>query len=230
MRKRHTIVGRSSSDVDVADSSRVLNRQSLHHRAARSKKAPTSINATSERKKHSASSLRLASPRNLQTSRNKKKEQRLSSPEQTKCSKKQDKIWTAHEKSLVKLLMEEVIVEQQVNLTEKKWEVISNRLASRHGFTRLKTSIKNYWSRQGRAQTGVDERRNPNPYKLITSVQNPDQRKRARQQIARSLEGKSYEDEISGNLKKSRARRRDKEEAETDDDKGFPPTKRRKNR
>ena len=123
--------------------------------------------------------------------------------------------------------MEEVIVEQQVNLTEKKWEVISNRLASRHGFTRSKTSIKNYWSRQGRAQTGVDERRNPNPNKLITSVQNPDQRKRARQQMTRGLERKNCKDEISGRLKRSRARSRGKEEIETDDENRFLPTKRR---
>lgn len=73
--------------------------------------------------------------------------------------------------------MEEVIVEQRVNLTEKKWEVISDRLASRFGFTRSRTSIKNYWSRQGRALTGVDERRNPNPNKLITSVQNQNNEK-----------------------------------------------------
>lgn len=228
MPKRHIVAGKSSSDVDVSDSVRVPNRQPLRHRAARSKKAPVFMNARPERKKRSASSLRSASPRNPEVSQD-TKTQYLSSPEQPKSSKKQDKIWTAHEKNLVRILMEEVIIEQQVNLTEKKWEVISDRLASRFGFTRSKTSIKNYWSRQGRAQTGVDERRNPNPKKLITSVQNPDRRKRARQQMARALSRKNNGDESSGLLKRSRAKRRDEEEADNDDDKRLPPTKRRRN-
>lgn len=152
-----------------------------------------------------------------------------SSGDVVKSSKKQDKIWTAEEKDLVRLLMEEVINEQQVNLTEKKWEVISDRLASRFGFIRSKTSIKNYWSRQGRAQTRVDERRNPNPNKLITSVQNPYQRKIARQG---ALKRKNLGMENSGSLRKSRAKRKDEGEVDDDDDDdtGSSPTKRRRNR
>ena len=225
--QRHLEVEESSGDVDASDCVRVLNRQSLHHWAAESKKTPAFLNAKSERKKRPAPPLRSGSPRNPEVSRD-KEEQRQSGPEQPKSSKKQDKIWTAHEKDLVRLLMEEVINEQQVNLTEKKWEVISDRLASRFGFIRSKTSIKNYWSRQGRAQTRVDERRNPNPEKLITSVQNPYQRKQARQG---ALKRKNPGEEGSGYPNRSRAKRSDEGEADDDDDyKGRPPTKRRRNR
>lgn len=229
MRKSHIKAGKSASDVDVSDSGRALNRQFPHHRAAGSEKAPAAMNAKPERKKRLKLFLRSASPRNPEVAQD-KKEQRLCSSEQPKSSKKQDKTWTAREKNLVRLLMEEVISEQLVNLTEKKWEVISNRLASRFGFTRSKTSIKNYWSRQGRAQTRVDERRNPNPNKLITSVQNPDQRKRARQQMAIRPARKSYGDKSTCRLRRSRVKRRMAEEAGSDHDRGLLPTKRRKTR
>lgn len=228
MPQRHTKIEESSSDVDASECGRVLKRHSLRRFPPRSKKAPAFPNAKPEQKKHRATSFRSASLRSSEVSWD--KEERLSGSEQPKASKKQDKIWTAREKDLVRMLMEEVITEQQVNLTEKKWEVISDRLASRFGFTRSKTSIKNYWSRQGRAQTGVDERRNPNPNKMITSVQDPEQRKRARQRMARALKRKITGDESSGHSSKSRARGRDEEEADDDDDEGGPPMKRRRNR
>ena len=146
--------------------------------------------------------------------------------------------------------MEEVIREGQVNLTEKKWEVISNRLAARYGFTRSKTSIKNYWNRQGRAQTGVDERRKPNPDKLVTSVSKPEQRKRARTQVSRASNQESTEDhedeededdgdqgndgdhenDHSGHPEEEGKEQRNEGEEVGDDDEGGPPTKRRRRR
>ena len=89
--------------------------------------------------------------------------------------------WTPQEKDLIKTLMLEVIQEQEVNLTEAKWNVVSERLDQRYGIKRTHTAVKNYWNRTGRAYTGIDERRNPNPDKLTTGVQDPEQRKRARQ-------------------------------------------------
>lgn len=152
-------------------------------------------------------------------------------------NKKQDVKWTAHEKDLVRSLMEEVISEQQVNLTEKKWEVISDRLAARNGFVRSKTSIKNYWNREGRSQTGVDERRKPNPNKMVTSLQNAEQRKRAREDTARASNAatdEDYENQTSHHSSHSdeeeKKDRNDDEQDHNEDDEGGPPTKRRRRR
>ena len=229
----HTKVEESSSDAKPSHYGRIPKRHSLRRSALSSKKASASLNPKQTPKKHSAPSPSSASSQISRSSR--EEEQRLLSREQPKSSlntKKQDKPWTALEKDLVRTLMEEVITEQRVNLTEKKWEVISGRLASRFGFSRSKISIKNYWSRQGRAQTGVDERRHPNPNKLVTSMQNPEQRKRARQQMARALKNKNTEDsedENSGLSDRSGEQPSDEGEAD-DDDEGGPPTKRRRNR
>ncbi|KAL8821931.1 MAG: hypothetical protein Q9223_000089 [Gallowayella weberi] len=65
------------------------------------------------------------------------------------------------------------------NLTESKWENISKGLA-RHGFDRSKCSIKAWWSRYGREETGFDERQNPTGRNMVTSKQNPEDRKQAR--------------------------------------------------
>lgn len=127
--------------------------------------------------------------------------------------------------------MEEVIDERQVNLTEQKWKVISERLAARFGFFRSNIAVKNFWSRQGRALTGVDERRNPNPDKMVTSKQNPEQRKRARQRTVRAPRKKSSEEGESDNPGHSdgRGEKSGDEEEEADDyDEGGPPTRRRK--
>lgn len=152
-------------------------------------------------------------------------------PEATVKPKKQDKSWTAHERDLVRALMQEVLAEGQVNLTEKKWEVISDRLASRYGFRRSNTSIKNYWNRQGRAQTGVDERRKPNPTKLTTSVQTAQQRKRARKQVStasRRTSSEDYEDDSSSDHPDEDGEGNKEEKEATDDDEGGPPSKRRR--
>ncbi len=141
--------------------------------------------------------------------------------------KKQQANWTAREKELVGILMEEVMNEKQVHLTEKKWEVISDRLASMYGFIRSKTSIKNYWSRNGRLLTGVDERRKPNPEKLVTSVQDPDQRKRARQQISRPSKRHDIEDDGDDSAGEDEEYRGEGDPADGDDEEG-PVAKRRK--
>ncbi|KAL8847027.1 MAG: hypothetical protein Q9221_007912 [Calogaya cf. arnoldii] len=67
----------------------------------------------------------------------------------------------------------------QRNFTESKWENVSRKLME-HGLRRSKCSIKAWWSRYGREETGFDERQNPNGRSLITSRQDPEDRKKAR--------------------------------------------------
>ncbi|KAI4263428.1 MAG: hypothetical protein L6R42_001422 [Xanthoria sp. 1 TBL-2021] len=65
------------------------------------------------------------------------------------------------------------------NLTESKWDIVSRELI-KHGLRRSKCSIKAWWSRYGREETGFDERQNPNGRNLVTSKQDPEERKKAR--------------------------------------------------
>ncbi|KAL9584023.1 MAG: hypothetical protein Q9212_002364 [Teloschistes hypoglaucus] len=66
------------------------------------------------------------------------------------------------------------------NRTESKWEKVSNKLKM-HGIERSKWSIKNWWSRCGRHETGIEERQNPTGRKVVTSKQSPEDRKKARE-------------------------------------------------
>ncbi|KAI4194397.1 MAG: hypothetical protein LQ346_003701 [Caloplaca aetnensis] len=67
------------------------------------------------------------------------------------------------------------------NRTESKWQNVSGKLWTNHGIQRSGNSVKAWWSRQGRQEFGIDERKNPNGRKLVTSKQDPDERKRARE-------------------------------------------------
>ena len=81
-----------------------------------------------------------------------------------------EKTWVLH------YLKEEV---SRRNFTESKWEHISRELVG-HGFWRSRNSIKAWWSRYGRQETGFDERQNPNGRRLVTSKQDPEDRKKMR--------------------------------------------------
>lgn len=115
--------------------------------------------------------------------------------------------------------MQQVIDEQEVNLVEKRWQVISERLLGYYDVTRSSTAVKNYWNREGRQRTGIDERRKPNPDKLVTGVQHPEDRRKARQEIARMAgkggRGKKDEDD-------------DDDDDDDNDDEDRPRVKRRK--
>ena len=105
--------------------------------------------------------------------------QQPSTPE--KETKKVQAKWTDTEKRLVEVIMGQVISEGQVHQSDQRWVAVSNRLLRQYGISRSHTAIKNFWNREGRAATGIDERRIPNPNKLVTGVQAPEDRKRARQ-------------------------------------------------
>ncbi|KAI4255694.1 MAG: hypothetical protein LQ352_002443 [Teloschistes flavicans] len=66
------------------------------------------------------------------------------------------------------------------NRTESKWERVSEQLQM-HGIFKSKWSIKNWWSRCGRHETGIEERQNPTGRKMVTSKQSPEDRKKARE-------------------------------------------------
>ena len=79
----------------------------------------------------------------------------------------------------VRDLMKEVL--EEGHYIEKKWSMISDRLLERHGIQKGAGSIKMFWSRRGRAEFKLDERKLPNPQKWVTSKQSPEDRKKARQ-------------------------------------------------
>lgn len=81
-------------------------------------------------------------------------------------------------------LMKEVLEEGQ--FSEKKFISISDRLAERYGIELSHGAIKNYWNRKGRVTYQLDERKKPNPNKMVTGVQSPEDRKKARQQQSKA--------------------------------------------
>ena len=96
--------------------------------------------------------------------------------------------WTDQEKQWVAALMRELMdSNSEVSKTEKRWIVVRDRLQERYGVDRTHTAVKNYWNREGRQTSGLDERNKPNPNKLVTGVQPPEQRKQLR--LKRKAEG-----------------------------------------
>lgn len=87
-----------------------------------------------------------------------------------------------HEKQLIARYMQEEI--DKNNVTETKWQNIAEKL-KRHGFSRSGNSVKAYWSRHGRQEFGMDERRKPEGRKLVTSKQDPEERRKARERKKR---------------------------------------------
>ncbi|KAL8923774.1 MAG: hypothetical protein Q9208_004422 [Pyrenodesmia sp. 3 TL-2023] len=71
------------------------------------------------------------------------------------------------------------------NGTESKWQNVADKLRAFHGIQRSGNSVKAWWSRQGRQEFGLDERKNPNGRKLVTSKQDPDERRKARERKKR---------------------------------------------
>jgi len=68
----------------------------------------------------------------------------------------------------------------KVKGTDHKWQLLADRLRRIHGFERTANSVKNYWQRKGRARFSIDERIVAKPEKMVTSVQNPEDRKKSR--------------------------------------------------
>lgn len=86
--------------------------------------------------------------------------------------------YTSQEGALVTRYLKEEVAKG--NLTETKWENVSERL-KKDGVDKSRSSVKNWWSRYGREASGFDERQKLGR-SLVTSKQNPEERKRAREQ------------------------------------------------
>lgn len=106
-----------------------------------------------------------------------------------------------HTQTLVVRFLKEEITAR--NLTEKKWQAISEKLA-KHGINRSQWSIKAWWSRRGRLLTGFDERQNPTGRKLVTSKQDPEDRRRARER----KKAESGQIDVSNNQKQTEHRQK----------------------
>ncbi|CAD6589537.1 MAG: hypothetical protein ASARMPREDX12_004597 [Alectoria sarmentosa] len=135
---------------------------------------------------------------------------------QESATKKDSRGWKDHEKALVKVLMKEVISEGSHALTEERWRLISRRLSSRHSIDRTWTAVKNYWNRHGRSETNMDERKVKKPDRMITGVQDPENRK------ARKMKRKEAESDNSDGLVNL-----DDDDADDDDD-SAPSSKRQR--
>jgi len=88
--------------------------------------------------------------------------------------------WSTSEKAYVTTLMHEVMRDERISKTEKRWVKVRDLLQQRYNVTRTATAVKNHWNREGRSTSGLDERNKKNPNKLITGVQDPEDRKALR--------------------------------------------------
>ena len=92
-----------------------------------------------------------------------------------KGKKPRNNAWTGEEKnSLIKVMRAHLKAvdkgEREVIYDAKLFALISQD-CSKFGLTRNANAIKNMWNRELRAESGMDERRQKNPSKLKTSVQ-----------------------------------------------------------
>ena len=133
-------------------------------------------------------------------------------------TKKDSRGWEDHEKALVKKLMQQVMLEGTHARTEERWKVISWRLSSRYSIDRTWTAVKNYWNRQGRSDSNMDERKVKKPDRTITGqyersidsdmvealtiflgVQDPESRRKARNMKRKKAESDNSTDLVELN-------------------------------
>ena len=90
------------------------------------------------------------------------------------------------EQHAVGILMAEMLANHEKEgawvWTDTKWPVIAKRLRERFFYARSGSCVKNWWGRHGRRMFDLDERRKPNSAKMVTSVQDPADRKRRREE------------------------------------------------
>lgn len=156
-------------------------------------------------------------------------------------TKKDSRGWEDREKKLVKKLMQEVILEGTHARTEERWKVISRRLSSRYSVHRTWTAVKNYWNRQGRSDSNIDERKVKKPDRMITGkckcsiddmvkaltiflgVQDPESRRKARNMKRKEAESDNgndlvdLDDEDSDSARSAKRQRHQKKDPELGD-------------
>ncbi len=127
--------------------------------------------------------------------------------------------WNQHEKNAAMTVMGEIVTKQVPGYkTETRWQIASDRMLERFNVSRTGPMVKNYWNREGRRDSGVDERNKPDPDRMVTGVQDPGKRREARkakgkdQRSASAIASK--EKNSSGGVKR---KGRDDDEAEDSD-------------
>ena len=119
--------------------------------------------------------------------------------------------YTEEEKSLVLRYLKEEI--EKGNHTESKWTIVSEKLKA-EGLARSNNSVKMWWSRYGRAETGFEERMPRKHYSrnLVTSHQDPLQRKQARDLKKENRKERGLEKGLKQPTKVQKKRKREGEE------------------
>lgn len=88
-----------------------------------------------------------------------------------------------NEKALIARYVQEEI--DKNNYAESKWQNVADKLLKDHSISRSGNSVKAFWSRYGREEFGIDERKNPDGRNLVTSKQDPEERRKARERKKR---------------------------------------------
>lgn len=138
-------------------------------------------------------------------------------------TKKDSRGWEDREKKLVKKLMQEVILEGTHARTEERWKVICRRLSSRYSVHRTWTAVKNHWNRQGRSDSNIDERKVKKPDRMITGVQDPESRRKARNMKRKEAESDNgndlvdLDDEDSDSARSAKRQRHQKKDPDFGD-------------
>lgn len=87
--------------------------------------------------------------------------------------------WSAHETSALEYELKLIRAEEEARGVLRQngiqdtelWKEASRRILAHYGVDRTFSACKSHWSRKGRESSGFDERANPNPNMLATSVQ-----------------------------------------------------------
>ncbi|KAK4695052.1 hypothetical protein P7C71_g2630, partial [Lecanoromycetidae sp. Uapishka_2] len=102
------------------------------------------------------------------------------------------RLWLEYEKAATRTLMREVINEYPTDFTEWRFKEVSERLVKRFGIDRSRFQVKNFWNREGRLTSGLDERKKPRPERMATGVQDPARRRFLRSRTLEEIEDDSF--------------------------------------
>ncbi|MCJ1272470.1 hypothetical protein MMC21_000256 [Puttea exsequens] len=103
------------------------------------------------------------------------------SPSSKNLAREKPRTWQPLEKEAAIYLMAELMEAKDKGYdTEERWKIVSTRLKDRYDIDRKWSMVKNFWNREGRKDSGIDERRTKDPNRLVTGVQDPESRRKAR--------------------------------------------------
>jgi len=134
--------------------------------------------------------------------------QKPSSTKVAKAGKREkSRLWEDHEKAAAITLLGEIMDEKPIGYnTEKRWQMVTDRLMARFNINRTWAMVKNFWNRRGRSTSGIDERRNPNTERMVTGVQDPESRRKAREAKRKDRDGEDEDDEDATPRKRQKKR------------------------